>query len=72
MRKLFSYQVVAQTEEELFTVLDRGGVIAGMSAGAAVMGSNMPIGDTSGLASRISGREWYRHGFGFVSECYCW
>ena len=71
MRKLFSYQVVAQTEEELFTVLDRGGVIAGMSAGAAVMGSNMPIGDTAGLANLTSGREWCRHELGFVSKGCC-
>ncbi|OEU09066.1 hypothetical protein FRACYDRAFT_248896 [Fragilariopsis cylindrus CCMP1102] len=37
------WRVVAQIEEELWAVLDRGGIIAGMSAGAAVMGSNMPI-----------------------------
>ena len=38
-------------------MLDRGGIIAGMSAGVAVMGSNMPIGDTAGLANLNSGRE---------------
>jgi cyanophycinase-like exopeptidase len=32
------------------------------------MGSNMPRGDKAGSANLISGREWYRHGIGFVSN----
>lgn len=55
------------TEELMWNVLDRGGVIAGTSAGAAVMASNMPRGDPVGGSSQvIAGREWYRHGMGFL------
>jgi len=57
-----------QTEEELWNVLKRGGVIAGTSAGAAVMASFMPRGDPLGSARFIAEREWYQHGFGFVSN----
>lgn len=57
-----------QTEEELWNVLRRGGVIAGTSAGAAVMASFMPRGDPRGSARFIAEREWYQHGFGFVSN----
>ena len=57
-----------QTEEELWNVLKRGGVIAGTSAGAAVMASFMPRGDPNGSARFIAEREWYQHGFGFVSN----
>jgi len=57
-----------QTEEELWGVLHRGGVIAGTSAGAAVMADVMPRGDPSGSGILLSAREWYRHGLGFVSN----
>jgi len=57
-----------KTEEELWKVLDRDGVIAGTSAGAAVMGSYMPRGDPDGSSIMVADREWYRHGFGFVSN----
>lgn len=57
-----------KTEEELWKVLDRGGVIAGTSAGAAVMSSLMPRGDPLGSASILAEREWYQYGFGFVSN----
>lgn len=57
-----------KTEEELWNVLDRGGVIAGTSAGAAIMGSYMPRGDPDGSTIMVADREWYRHGFGFVSN----
>ncbi len=57
-----------QTEEELWGVLNRGGVIAGTSAGAAVMADVMPRGDPSGSGTLLSPREWYQHGFGFVSN----
>ena len=57
-----------RTEEELWNVLDRGGVIAGTSAGGAVMGDIMPRGDPSGSSVLLANREWYQHGFGFVSN----
>jgi len=57
-----------QTEEELWGVLNRGGVIAGTSAGAAVMADVMPRGDPSGSGTLLSPREWYQHGLGFVSN----
>ena len=57
-----------QTEEELWGVLHRGGVIAGTSAGAAVMADVMPRGDPLGSGILLSAREWYRQGFGFVSN----
>lgn len=57
-----------QTEEELWGVLNRGGVIAGTSAGAAVMADVMPRGDPAGSGTLLSPREWYQHGFGFVSN----
>lgn len=37
-----------RTEHELFALLDRGGVIAGSSAGATIQGSYLVRGDTSG------------------------
>ena len=37
-----------RTEKELFALLDRGGVIAGSSAGATIQGSYLVRGDTSG------------------------
>jgi len=57
-----------QTEEELWNVLNRGGVIAGTSAGAAVMASVMPRGNPAGSAAILADREWYQHGFGFVNN----
>jgi len=57
-----------QTEEELWNILKRGGVIAGTSAGAAVMADFMPRGDPAGSVAFLSEREWYQHGFGFVSN----
>jgi len=57
-----------QTEEELWNVLKRGGVIAGTSAGAAVLASFMPRGDPEGSAAFLAQREWYQHGFGFVNN----
>jgi cyanophycinase len=57
-----------QTEDQLWKVLERGGVVAGTSAGAAVMASYMPRGDPSGSNQFIADREWYQHGFGFVSN----
>ena len=56
------------TEEELWNVLKRGGVLAGTSAGAAVMASFMPRGDPDGSVEFLAEREWYQHGFGFVSN----
>ena len=57
-----------QTEEELWNVLERGGVIAGASAGAAVMVSFIPHSDPTGPAAFLAQREWYRHRFGFVGH----
>jgi len=57
-----------QTEEELWGVLERGGMIAGTSAGAAAIASYMPRGDPEGSGQFIADREWYRYGFGFVSN----
>lgn len=57
-----------RTEEELWNVLKRGGVIAGTSAGAAVMASFMPRGDPQGSGMLLADREWYRHGFGFLNN----
>jgi hypothetical protein len=57
-----------QTEEELWNVLKRGGMIAGTSAGAAAIASYMPRGDPAGSGQFIADREWYRHGFGFVNN----
>jgi cyanophycinase len=57
-----------QTEDEMWNVLKRGGVVAGTSAGAAVMESLMPRGDPAGSAAILADREWYQHGFGFVSN----
>jgi cyanophycinase len=54
-----------RTEKELFALLDRGGAIAGSSAGATIQGSYLVRGDTSGPES-VEGD--HTAGFGFLKN----
>lgn len=54
------------TLTEMWNLLERGGVIAGTSAGATVQGDFMPRGDTSGSSTRISEQPLHQQGFAFL------
>jgi cyanophycinase len=54
-----------RTHEELFVLLDRGGVIGGSSAGATIQGSFLVRGDTNGNALMIGD---HLEGFGFLKN----
>jgi len=54
-----------RTHEELFALLDRGGVIGGSSAGATIQGSFLVRGDTKGNALMIGD---HLEGFGFLKN----
>jgi cyanophycinase len=54
-----------RTEEELFKLLDRGGVIGGSSAGATIQGSYLARGDTGGNIIMMGDHEV---GFGFLKN----
>jgi cyanophycinase len=53
------------THEELFALLDRGGVIGGSSAGATIQGSFLVRGDTKGNTTMIGD---HLEGFGFLKN----
>jgi cyanophycinase len=55
-----------RTERELKALLDRGGVIAGSSAGATIQGSFMVRGDVSGNEIMVSPD--HIHGMGFLTD----
>jgi cyanophycinase len=54
-----------RTHEELFALLDRGGVIGGSSAGATIQGSFLVRGDTKGNALMVGD---HLEGFGFLKN----
>ncbi len=54
-----------RTHEELFALLDRGGVIGGSSAGATIQGSFLVRGDTKGNTTMIGD---HLKGFGFLKN----
>jgi cyanophycinase len=54
-----------RTHEELFALLDRGGVIGGSSAGATIQGSFLVRGDTKGNTLMIGD---HLEGFGFLKN----
>ena len=54
-----------RTQEELFVLLDRGGVVGGSSAGATIQGSFLVRGDTKGNALMIGD---HIEGFGFLKN----
>ena len=54
-----------RTHEELFALLDRGGVIGGSSAGATIQGSFLVRGDTKGNTAMIGD---HLEGFGFLKN----
>ncbi|WP_179346553.1 cyanophycinase [Winogradskyella ursingii] len=54
-----------RVQEELFKLLDRGGVIAGSSAGATIQGSYLARGDTKNNQIMMGDHEV---GFGFISN----
>jgi cyanophycinase len=51
---------------EFRKVLDRGGVIAGSSAGATIQGDYLVRGDTSGADVMMTKEENHQHGFAFL------
>lgn len=55
-----------RTLDELWNILERGGAVAGTSAGAAPFGSFMLRGDPTSNDVVIADREWYRYGYGFL------
>lgn len=55
-----------RTHEELWKLLERGGVVAGTSAGATSQGWFMPRGDPDGSSILVADREWHQYGFGFL------
>ena len=54
-----------RTEEELFSLLERGGVIAGSSAGAAIQGSFLIRGNSNSDDNNIIIGD-HKNGFGFI------
>jgi cyanophycinase len=52
--------------KEMWKLLERGGVIAGTSAGATVQGDFMPRGFTGGSGRMISRKAEHRRGFAFL------
>lgn len=55
-----------KTHEELFNLLDRGGVIGGSSAGASIQGSYLVRGDTQTNVVMMGDHE---EGLGFITNC---
>lgn len=55
-----------KTHEELFNLLDRGGVIGGSSAGASIQGSYLVRGDTKTNVVMMGDHE---EGLGFITNC---
>ncbi len=55
-----------KTHEELFKLLDRGGVIGGSSAGASIQGSYLVRGDTKTNVVMMGDHE---EGLGFLTHC---
>jgi cyanophycinase len=55
-----------KTERALWSLLDRGGVVGGGSAGATIQGSYLVRGDTRGALTPIGDHE---RGFGFMKNC---
>ena len=55
-----------RTLNELRKVLDRGGVIAGSSAGATIQGDYLVRGDTSGPDVMMTQEPTHQHGFAFL------
>jgi len=54
------------TEKEFHKVLERGGVIAGSSAGATIQGDYLVRGDTSGAGVMMTQEKNHQHGFAFL------
>lgn len=54
------------TLREFHNVLERGGVIAGSSAGATIQGHYLVRGDTSGPNVMMTAEPNHQHGFGFL------
>ena len=54
------------TLDEMWNLLERGGVIGGTSAGATVQGDFMPRGDTGGSGTMISEEPLHQQGFRFL------
>ena len=55
-----------RTEKEFHSVLARGGVIAGSSAGATIQGDYLVRGDTSGPDVVMTAEPNHQHGFAFL------
>lgn len=55
-----------RTEAEFHKVLERGGVIAGSSAGATIQGDYLVRGDTSGPDVMMTREQNHQRGFGFL------
>ncbi len=56
------------TFRELHKVLERGGVIAGTSAGATIQGDYLVRGDTSGAEIMMTKEANHQHGFAFLRK----
>ena len=54
------------TLDEMWNLLERGGVIGGTSAGATVQGDFMPRGDTGGSGTMVSEEPLHQRGFAFL------
>lgn len=57
-----------RTVTELWRVLERGGVIAGTSAGATIQGDYLVRGDTSGADVMMTREANHQHGFAFLKR----
>ncbi len=57
-----------RTLKELWNVLNRGGVIAGTSAGATIQGDYLVRGDTSGPDVMMTGEANHQRGFAFLKR----
>lgn len=57
-----------RTLKELWRVLDRGGVIAGTSAGATIQGDYLVRGDTSSADVMMTSEPNHQHGFAFLKR----
>jgi cyanophycinase len=56
------------TYKEFHKVLERGGVIAGKSAGATIQGDYLVRGDTSGPQIMMTSEKDHQHGFNFLRK----
>ncbi len=63
--RLVDAYLATRVHEELFALLDRGGVIGGTSAGASIQGSFLVRGDP--LTNQVVMSPDYEEGFGFLS-----